>query len=187
MSRSPYDQQPQRPGDGGGTHDQQVGIRGLFGQHSALPYPKAVLLVDDGKTKPGKLYAFAEDGVVPTTRSASSFRMAARVVRRAAAFMPPVSRATRIPKGQASGSGLRRAGWPEFLSGPAARLIPRSDAGQMAAAATSVLPLPTSPCKRRFMEVSPAMSARISLTARRWAPVGVEIVPVLGMENLAAV
>ena len=38
---------------------------------------------------------------------------------------------------------------------------------QMAAAATSVLPLPTSPCNRRFMECSPAMSARISSTALR--------------------
>ena len=43
---------------------------------------------------------------------------------------------------------------------------------QMAAAATSVLPLPTSPCKRRFMDVSPDMSVRISSTARRCAPVG---------------
>ena len=57
------DEQAQRAGNGRCTHHQQVRIRGLFGQHSALPYPKAVLLVDHGKTKPGKLYAFAEDGV----------------------------------------------------------------------------------------------------------------------------
>ncbi len=37
---------------------------------------------------------------VPTIKSASSSRMAASVARRAAAFIPPVSRATRIPKGE---------------------------------------------------------------------------------------
>ena len=40
----------QRAGNGRCAHHQQVRIRGLFGQHSALPYPKAVLLVDHSKT-----------------------------------------------------------------------------------------------------------------------------------------
>ena len=57
------DEQAQRAGNGRCAHHQQVRIRGLFSQHPALPYPKAVLLVDHGKTKPGKFYAFAEDGV----------------------------------------------------------------------------------------------------------------------------
>ena len=56
-------QQPQRPGDGGGTHDQQVGIRGLFGQQAPLAHTEAVLFVHDGQTQPGELHALAEDGV----------------------------------------------------------------------------------------------------------------------------
>ena len=38
-------------------------VRGFFGQHPALPHPKAVLLVDHGKAQPGKFNALAEDGV----------------------------------------------------------------------------------------------------------------------------
>ena len=45
-------------------------------------------------------------------------------------------------------------------------------ANQMAAAATSVLPLPTSPCKSRFIGTSPQRSARISSVERFCAPVG---------------
>ena len=43
-----------------------------------------------------------------------------------------------------------------------------------AAAATMVLPLPTSPCTSRFMGIPRRKSARISPTARLWAPVRVK-------------
>ena len=86
-------------GEWGGAHDQQVRVHGLFGQHAALPHAEAVLLVDDGQPQPGKLHPSLRMAWVPTMRSASSPRMAASVVRFAAAFMPPVSRATRMPKG----------------------------------------------------------------------------------------
>ena len=42
----------------------------------------------------------------------------------------------------------------------------------MSAAATSVLPLPTSPCKSRFMTRPERMSLIACVTARRCAPVG---------------
>ena len=43
---------------------------------------------------------------------------------------------------------------------------------QMSAAATRVLPLPTSPCRSLFITPPERMSAAASLTARRCAPVG---------------
>ena len=57
------EEQAQCAGNGGGAHDQQVRIHGLFGQHAALPHAEAVLLVDDGQPQPGKLHPLAEDGV----------------------------------------------------------------------------------------------------------------------------
>ena len=56
-------QQSQRAGDGGGAHDQQVRVCGLFCQCAALTHPKAVLLVNDRQTQPGKLHPFAHQGV----------------------------------------------------------------------------------------------------------------------------
>ena len=56
-------QQSQRAGDGGGAHDQQVRVCGLFGQRAALTHPKAVLLVNDRQTQPGKLHPFAHQSV----------------------------------------------------------------------------------------------------------------------------
>ena len=57
------DQKPQRAGDRGGTHDQQVRVRGFFCQCAALTHPKAVLLVNDRQTQPGKLHPFAHQGM----------------------------------------------------------------------------------------------------------------------------
>lgn len=48
---------------------------------------------------------------------------------------------------------------------------PFSTANQMHAAATMVLPLPTSPWHRRFMGLPDTMSSTASAMARRWAPV----------------
>ena len=40
-----------------------MGVRGLFGQHSALAHAEAMLLVHHSQTQPGKLHALAQDGV----------------------------------------------------------------------------------------------------------------------------
>ena len=56
-------QQPQRAGDRGGAHDQQVRVRSFFRQCAALAHPKAVLFVNDGQPQPGKLHPFAHQGV----------------------------------------------------------------------------------------------------------------------------
>ena len=47
---------------------------------------------------------------------------------------------------------------------------PDSTAVSSAATATTVLPLPTSPCKRRRIGLSERMSARTSAATRSWAP-----------------
>ena len=57
--------------------------------------------------------------------------------------------------------GAMKALWQSF-----------SCANQMHAAATSVLPEPTSPCTRRLIGTPEIMSCTAAATARRCAPVG---------------
>ena len=109
---------------------------------------------------------------VPITTSASPAAMRTRRARFCAGVMEPVSNAQRTPRGARSGSsrskccrarisvGARSAVWRPFFA-----------VQKAAAAATMVLPLPTSPCTRRLMGRPARKSVRISSIARRCAPV----------------
>ena len=87
--------------------------------------------------------------------------------------MPPTSKVTLTPNGSRRSARLA-ACWRARISVGASMALcqPFCAANQMAAAATSVLPLPTSPCSRRFIGVWPHRSWQISSAERRCAPVG---------------
>ncbi len=97
---------------------------------------------------------------VPTTSPARPSAMAARATRFSAAFMPPTSKVTLTPNGSRRSARLA-ACWRARISVGASMALcqPFCAANQMAAAATSVLPLPTSPCSRQFIGVWPHRSA----------------------------
>ena len=56
----------QGAGNGGGRHDEQMGIPCLVGQHSALTHAKTVLLVDDEQTGPGQVDPRFQQGMGAT-------------------------------------------------------------------------------------------------------------------------
>ena len=57
------DDHSQGAGNGGGGHDQDMGILALLPQGGPLPHPKPVLLIGDDQPQPGKLGIGGEDGV----------------------------------------------------------------------------------------------------------------------------
>ena len=110
---------------------------------------------------------------VPTTKFARPSAIASSAMRFSFAFMPPTSSVTLTPNGSSRSASVA-ACWRAKISVGASMALcqPFCAANQMAAAATSVLPLPTSPCKSRFIGTSPQRSARISSVERFCAPVG---------------
>ena len=110
---------------------------------------------------------------VPTTRPARPSAMADSAMRLSLAFMPPTSSVTLTPNGSSRSASVAACCRAKISVGASRALCqPFWAANQMAAAATSVLPLPTSPCKSRFIGTSPHRSPTISSVERRCAPVG---------------
>ena len=113
---------------------------------------------------------------VPTTSAASPLAMAASISPRAFFFWLPVSQATRWPRACSSGASqstsLAKCCSARISVGAiSAHCQPASMAMQAASAATTVLPLPTSPCSRRCMGCTRPRSRAISSPTRRCAPV----------------
>ena len=86
--------------------------------------------------------------------------------------MLPVSSPTFIPAGDSRADRERKCCSARISVGAIMALCqPLCQASQAQAAATAVLPEPTSPWTSRFMGRPEAMSAAASSTVRRWAPV----------------
>ena len=109
---------------------------------------------------------------VPTRRWVSPAARRARQARFWGAVMDPVSRSTTRPEPSSRPFKVLACWWASSSVG-AMRAVwqPFSQASQAQAAATTVLPEPTSPWSRRFMGVGCFRSAPASSMARRWAPV----------------
>ena len=109
---------------------------------------------------------------VPTTRSHSPLARRPSVAARSRAPMLPKSASTRTPKGKSSGASFCACCEARISVGAISALWrPFDAASTIAAAATIVLPLPTSPCKRRFIGAGRAMSSHNVAIARRCAAV----------------
>ncbi len=107
---------------------------------------------------------------VPTTPSASPLRIAAYAASRSFFFMPPRSRQARSPKMLRTAAKCCCA---RISVGAISTLWqPFSAAAYIKNKATAVFPLPTSPCKRRFIRRPLDISREISSIARSCAPVG---------------
>ena len=146
----------------------------LAGQQAALPHAEAVLLVHDGKAEIFKFDRIGQDRMGADNKTGAAVRNGrqcdAPLLGLHAADQQRDIDAERLqPVGQRYGMLPGQ----KSRSGPAGRSASRSGRqNQMAAAATSVLPLPTSPCKSRFIGTSPHRSLTISSVERRCAPVG---------------
>ena len=89
--------------------------------------------------------------------------------------MEPVSFATLMPKGSRKPESVAKCCSASISVGAMkADCAPDCAAYHTQAAATRVLPLPTSPCTRRFIARPEHMSSAASLMARSCAPVGVK-------------
>ena len=110
---------------------------------------------------------------MPTQSCASPEASAASTSRFSFAFMEPVSFATRMPKGSRKPVSVAKCCSASISVGAIkADCAPDRAAYQTQAAATRVLPLPTSPWTSRFMSCPERMSRTASPMARSWAPVG---------------
>ncbi|CUI32654.1 Uncharacterised protein [Achromobacter xylosoxidans] len=109
---------------------------------------------------------------VPTTSCTLPSAAAAAASRRALAVRLPLSQATFTPSGCSHDTSLRKCCSARISVGAInATCAPPAMAWAAAMAATTVLPLPTSPCSRRCIGYGRARSAEISATTRCWAPV----------------
>ena len=112
---------------------------------------------------------------VPTASAASPEASAASVSRLAFAPMEPVSLTTFSPKGARKPLSVAKCCSASSSVGAMNALCsPLPAASQMSAAATRVLPEPTSPCISRFISLPEVMSPAASAMARSCAPVGVK-------------
>ena len=164
----------ERARDRRGRHVERVRCAALGAQLCALLDAELVLFVDDHQAQPRELDTLREqrmraDGKRRFARDETFVGVAAcaRALRAEDCFDCD-------PNGSSSGASLA-ACWAARISvGAIERTLHAAEmASTMAAAATSVLPLPTSPCSKRFIGAVRAMScARCSIT-RACAPVGV--------------
>ena len=110
---------------------------------------------------------------VPTSTLQTPCSAAAFTSRFCLAVREPVSSSTSIPRGARKPERVARCCRARISVGAMkATWSPAFQALQARAAATRVLPLPTSPWTSRDMHLPEAMSERASSTARRWAAVG---------------
>ena len=109
---------------------------------------------------------------VPTTTCASPEAMVSSALRRVRAGCEPLTSTTVTPSGRNQASRLRRCCSARSSVGAiSAACRPLPTARAAAAAATTVLPQPTSPCTSRTIGRSRTRSASMSVSARRCAPV----------------
>ena len=109
---------------------------------------------------------------VPTTTCASPDATCASTCLRARPVTLPASQATRTPSGSSQPRRLLRCCSASSSVGAInAACLPVSTASIAASAATTVLPLPTSPCTSRSIGDGRPRSARISSKTRCWADV----------------
>ena len=107
---------------------------------------------------------------VPMMKSTLCSAISCRAALFCAGVMEPVSRAVRTPRGSISCFNDRACCSARISVGAImAAWIPFFAASQAAAAATTVLPLPTSPWTSRFITLPLSRSPTISATARFWA------------------
>ena len=112
---------------------------------------------------------------VPITKPASPLAISASMARRSLVFWLPVSQAVLTPRGSSQAMSLRKCCSASISVGAInAHCQPASIATAAARAATTVLPLPTSPCSRRCIGTVRAMSTSISVTTRCCAAVSLK-------------
>ena len=112
---------------------------------------------------------------VPTTTWARPLAISSRAAARALPVTLPASQATRRPRGSSQARKLPRCCSASSSVGAiSATWRPASTALAAASAATTVLPLPTSPCTRRSIGSGRAMSLLTSSSTRCWAPVSLK-------------
>ena len=109
---------------------------------------------------------------VPITRSTSPAAISCSKAARWAVVNPPVTAARRTWLAASIRSNVRACCRASTSVGAiSAAWYPCATASSMAYTATTVLPLPTSPCNSRFIGIGPAMSAAISAIAFSWPAV----------------
>ena len=173
MSRSPYMSSPSVRGMGVADMTRRCGLCALPASRPRWRTPNRCCSSTMARPRFLNCTASVSTAWVPTTSPARPSAMAASATRRSAAFMPPTSSVTLTPKGSRRSASVAACCRARISVGASMALCqPFWAAYQMAAAATSVLPLPTSPCNRRFMGVWPHRSRAISPAARCCAPVG---------------
>ena len=112
---------------------------------------------------------------VPITRPASPLLMSASISRRSLVFWLPVSQAVLTPSGSSQPMSLRKCCSANISVGAIkAHCQPASMQTAAASAATTVLPLPTSPCNSRCMGMGLEMSPVISAHTRCCAAVSLK-------------
>ena len=169
------DRHGERPGYGGGGHDElvrgQALARALLPQAHALVDAEAVLLVDDDQPQVRKGHVLLKQGMGPTM-TAPDRRPSARRRRLVRGLLAPGQPEGIDSKGPEPGERWRRCCSPRSSVGAmSATWWSASTACRAARAATTVLPEPTSPWSRRSMGRGAARSAAISPKTRSWAAV----------------
>ncbi len=155
------------------AHDQQVRVVGLARQNAALPHAEAVLFVHNGKAEIFEHHAVRQHRMGANHQPGTAIRNGGKGHPLFGGFHAAHQQGNVDAKRlQAVGQVGSVLAGQNSVGASMALCQPFCAANQMAAAATSVLPLPTSPCSRRFIGVSPHRSSQISSADRRCAPVG---------------